>query len=114
MKRIVIIGNSGSGKSFLARRISAASGIQLIHLDRLFWLPGAFNQKRPVEIVDAEIASKAGEDEWVVEGVFGDLSEKFLHCADYLIWLDLPWPVCHANLMERGSESFKQCDTAQA
>jgi hypothetical protein len=25
-----------------------------------------------------------------------------------LIWLDLPWPVCRAGLMERGSESSKQ------
>jgi adenylate kinase family enzyme len=81
LKRIVIIGNSGSGKTFLARKISASSGIPVVHLDDLFWLPGGFNEKRPVETVDAEIASRAQDGEWIVEGVFGDLAEKFLHRA---------------------------------
>jgi len=114
MKRIVIIGNSGSGKSFLARRISASRGIPVLHLDELFWVPGGFDEKRPAEIVKAEITAKKKEDEWIVEGVFGELAEQFLDRADYLIWLDLPWTVCREGLMERGSESAKQLDSIKA
>lgn len=44
MKRTVIIGNSGSGKTFLARALAAGSGIPVIHLDEIFWQPGGFNR----------------------------------------------------------------------
>lgn len=63
----------------------------MIHPDDLFWLPGGFNEKRPMKTVDAKIATKAQDDEWIAQGVFGDLAEKFPHRAHHLIWLDLPW-----------------------
>jgi adenylate kinase family enzyme len=114
MKRIVIIGNSGSGKSFLAGAISSKTEMPVIHLDKLFWVSGGFNEKRPVEVVHAEIESKKKEDEWIVEGVFGELAERFLDRADYLIWLDLSWPTCRNGLLARGSESSKQLDPVKA
>lgn len=114
MKRTVIIGNSGSGKTFLALRMSEASGIPVIHLDEIFWLPGEFNRKRLVEEADALIAETIHEDRWIAEGVFGDLAEQFLQRATHLIWLDLPAEACLSSLLERGSESSRQVDPPQA
>lgn len=114
MKRIVIIGNSGSGKTFLARAWSAGSGISIVHLDDLFWLPGGFNRKRPADETEAMIRAAAAKDEWIAEGVFGDLAREFLHRATHLVWLDLPWEVCRDGLLERGSESSRQLDPEQA
>ncbi|RYD48943.1 MAG: hypothetical protein EOP85_02570 [Verrucomicrobiaceae bacterium] len=114
MKRIVILGNSGSGKTFLAREWSAAGGIPLIHLDEIFWLPGCFNERRTDDEVQEIICSKIREDEWIAEGVFGSLAEKFLCRATHLVWLDLPWGVCRASLLARGSESSRQTDPDQA
>jgi adenylate kinase family enzyme len=114
MKRIVIIGNGGSGKSYLAKAMGSTSGIPVVHLDQLFWVPGGFNQKRPPEIVHAEIAALKKEEEWIVEGVFGELAERFLDHADQLVWLDLSWVVCRDSLIARGSESFKQLDPIKA
>ena len=37
--RIFIVGNNGSGKSFLAKQLSVITGLPLIHLDAEFWLP---------------------------------------------------------------------------
>jgi adenylate kinase family enzyme len=39
--RLAIIGNSGSGKSYLARRMAGSLGVRAIELDSIFWLPGA-------------------------------------------------------------------------
>jgi adenylate kinase family enzyme len=103
--RTVVIGNSGSGKSWLARRLGERTSTQTIHLDEIFWLPGGFNEKRsPLEVQNL-VDSKKVETDWIVEGVFGDLAGQFLSLAQNLIWLDFPWNVCKQRLEARGSES---------
>lgn len=114
MKRTVIIGNSGSGKSYLAQRLGAHFGCPVIHLDSLFWEPGGFNLKRPKEIVYAEIAGLVQGESWLVEGVFGELAQEFFTRADYLLWLDLDRESCLTSLARRGSESSKQRDKQAA
>ena len=39
MKRILIIGNGGSGKSTFAKKLHKKLNLELIHLDNLFWKP---------------------------------------------------------------------------
>jgi adenylate kinase family enzyme len=39
VRRILILGSPGSGKSTLARQLAARTGLPLIHLDQIFWLP---------------------------------------------------------------------------
>jgi adenylate kinase family enzyme len=46
LTRIAIIGNSGSGKSHLAKSLSTFYSLPVIHLDQLFWMPGGFNEKK--------------------------------------------------------------------
>ena len=36
---IIIVGNNGSGKSFLSKELSVITGLTLVHLDVEFWLP---------------------------------------------------------------------------
>ena len=40
MKRIMIIGCGGAGKSTLARQLGEKLNLPVVHLDKLFWLPG--------------------------------------------------------------------------
>ena len=39
MNKILIIGSSGAGKSTLAKRLHELTGIELFHLDKLYWNP---------------------------------------------------------------------------
>jgi adenylate kinase family enzyme len=114
MARIVIIGNSGSGKSYLAKSLSKIYSIPIVHLDRLFWMPGGFNEKRSKDEVKNEVEQKRKNDSWITEGVFGELTELFLPRAQTLIYLDVDWTTCHASLMTRGSESSRQLDAVKA
>ena len=114
MERIVIIGNSGSGKSYLAQRLGDHFGYPIIHLDTLFWEPGGFNRKRPQEIVHAEIATLVQGANWIVEGVFGELAQEFFVNASHLIWLDFDQETCLNSLRRRGSESSEQQDQQSA
>ena len=114
MKRILIIGNSGSGKSWLAARLAEGLTIREVNLDTIVWQPGGFNQKRPQHKIDQAIQTLAQEPSWVVEGVFGALAEQLLDAADTLLFLDLDWSVCRDSLLSCGSQSARQRDAVAA
>ncbi|MFN7985246.1 MAG: hypothetical protein U0Q11_25680 [Vicinamibacterales bacterium] len=101
-QRIAVIGNAGSGKTYLARHLSAIEGVPLLDLDMLFWLrPGDYTAKRPVDDVARLIETERRKVAWVVEGVYGELVEPFLASAQQLFWLDLPWVVCQERIAAR-------------
>lgn len=114
MKRMLIIGNSGSGKSWLAARLAERLTIREVSLDTIVWQPGGFNQKRSQDEIDLAIKALAQEPLWVVEGVFGALAEQLLDAADTLLFLDLDWSVCRDSLLSLGSQSAKQRDAVAA
>jgi adenylate kinase family enzyme len=114
MDRIVIIGNSGSGKSYLAAQLGARLAVPVTHLDQLFWEPGGFTVKRPQARVLRDIERVKQNPRWIAEGVFGELARRFLEDAEALIWLDMDWAICHSNLLQRGSESDRQPDPQAA
>lgn len=114
MKRILIIGNSGSGKSWLAARLAEQLTIREVNLDTIVWQPGGFNHKRPQHEIDLAIQTLAKEHSWVIEGVFGALAELLMDSADTLLFLDLDWTVCRDSLLSRGSQSARQRDAMAA
>src|SRR6476469_389557 len=46
-KRVAIIGNAGSGKSFLAHALAAKLGLPEFDLDTIFWVDESYSAKRP-------------------------------------------------------------------
>lgn len=103
--RMIIVGNSGSGKTWLAKKLAKDDECQVIHLDNIFWEPGGFNKKRQPEVVAKMIAESRNGESWIAEGVFGELAEKFIKRAQCFVWLDIDWPTCRNRLLKRGSES---------
>lgn len=103
--KTIIIGNSGSGKTWLARHLTAGTQTPIIHLDDLFGQPGGFDQKRDPEEVARLIDQSKLTPWWIVEGVFGELAERYFAEARLLIWLDIEWQICKIRLLTRGSES---------
>ncbi|WP_273978012.1 hypothetical protein [Vibrio parahaemolyticus] len=92
MKKILIIGNSGSGKSWLSKQLSRKLQLQEVNLDSIVWEPGGYNQKRSTGAIENEIASIKSQCNWVVEGVFGALAEQLiflLTCCCFWIWSGL-------------------------
>ncbi len=111
--KTIIIGNSGSGKTWLAAKLAETDSLSVIHLDELFWEPGGFVRKRPQETVLQLIEQAKASPAWIVEGVFGELAERFSDQADFLVWLDIDWTTCRERLTRRGSASKKYMDREQ-
>lgn len=101
--RTLIIGNSGSGKSRLAARLSGALAAPAIDLDDIHWEPGGFQTARDAVISIDMTRLAAAEDGWIIEGVYGWLAREAAPRATALLWLDLPVEECFANLQRRGS-----------
>jgi adenylate kinase family enzyme len=112
MQRIVIIGNSGSGKSYLTRQLGARLSLPPIHLDEWFWEPGGFTVKRPQDAVFQQIATAKQAERWIAEGVYGELTERFFSRAEGLIWLNMDWQTCRNNLLSRGPQDPDPTDPA--
>jgi adenylate kinase family enzyme len=112
--KIVIIGNSGSGKTWLAKQLANSTKAPLIHLDELFWESDGFEKKRAQEDVSQLIALSLASHSWIVEGVFGSLAADYLHESELLIWLDMDWDLCERRLLLRGSESQQHMGRIQS
>jgi adenylate kinase family enzyme len=100
--RTVVVGNGGSGKSWLAERLAGALSTSAVDLDEIHWLPGGFNARREPATAIEMVRAKAAEDQWVIEGVYGWLANAALPRATALIWLDVPIEECIANVKARG------------
>ena len=101
-QRTVIIGNAGSGKSWLATRLSGLTGVPAIDLDRIHWDDANFSRKRDEDAARRMVRDEAARPNWIIEGVYGWLAECAIPRATALVWLDLPWAVCAEGLRARG------------
>lgn len=89
MKRVMIVGGPGSGKSTAARLIGEKLNVPVIHMDRdVYWLPNW--QERPNDERVALVKDFAAGDAWVFEGNFSSTYDVRLARAELLIWLDVP------------------------
>ncbi|MFT8646533.1 MAG: hypothetical protein ABF854_19360 [Gluconacetobacter sp.] len=112
--RILILGNSGSGKTWLANRLARHFAIPAIELDALHWMPGGFNLRRPPDDAKEAVQAAAREDGWIIEGVFGWLARQALPRATILVWLVLPEEECIRNLINRPIKSGEDPDARSA
>ena len=99
MKRIVVIGSGGSGKSTFSRDLGEKTGIPVVHLDRLFWLAGW--EKRPRDEWLSMLSRELEMDRWIMDGNFGSTREMRIRHADTVIFLDLPRYVCMCRILKR-------------
>lgn len=99
MKKILIIGSGGAGKSTLARRLHEATGIELIHLDQIYWQPNWVEPSKADWIKTVE--NLAEKDAWIMDGNFGGTLEMRLEKCDTVLFLDLPRTVCVYRALKR-------------
>jgi adenylate kinase family enzyme len=99
VKRVAVIGSGGSGKSTFARKLAARTGLPLVQLDHLYWLPGW--QEPPEDEWQATHAGLIARDRWIIDGNYGSTMVARLAAADTVVFLDLPRLVCLWSVLRR-------------
>ncbi len=108
MQRIVVIGNSGAGKSTYAKAVAARAGLAHLDLDTIAWQPASPPTRRPIAesggAIDAFRSTHAG---WIMEGCYADLAAIALASATRLVFLNPGVEACVAHCRARPWESHK-------
>jgi len=99
MKRIIVIGCPGSGKSRFARALHSQTGIPLYHLDMMYWNADKTTVEKSV--FRERLSTVLAQDEWIIDGNYGSTMELRMAACDTVIFLDLPTEVCLEGIRAR-------------
>ena len=112
--KILIYGNSGSGKSTYAQTLAAQHGLSHLDLDSIVWGPGKIAvQRDPQSIASSLMDFVSSHRMWVIEGCYGELVESATaHCTE-LVFLNPGREACIANNLRRPWEPHKYASLEQ-
>jgi adenylate kinase family enzyme len=99
MKKVLVIGSGGSGKSTFSKRLGEALGIEVIHLDRLNWQPGWVETPKPE--LRARVEESVRRDAWIMDGNYSGTLDIRLEACDTVVFLDVPRLVCLWRVLKR-------------
>lgn len=92
MKKIIVIGCPGSGKSTFSVALHEKTGIPLYHLDMMYWNSDRTTVEKSVFL--ERLFAVLEKDEWIVDGNYGSTMERRMAACDTVIFLDYPPEIC--------------------
>ena len=102
MKKIIVIGCPGSGKTTFSIQLSDVTKIPLYHLDAIWHKPDKTHIPR--EEFDERILEIFARDAWIIDGNYDRTIEMRLKECDTVFLFDLPTEVCLEGVVKRLGE----------
>ena len=101
MRRVSVVGSTGTGKTTFARELAALVGVPHIELDALAWGPKWTTV--PADEFRARAEARIAAPGWVVDGNYGGAGVRDIvwKSADTIVWLDFSLPVILRRLWSR-------------
>lgn len=99
MKKIIVIGCPGSGKSTFSRLLNKKTELPLYHLDMLYWNADKTTVEK--EFFLKCLSDILEKDEWIIDGNYGSTMELRLSACDTVIFLDYPSEICIEGVRAR-------------
>lgn len=92
MKKVMVVGCPGAGKSTFARKLQELTGLPLYYLDMIWHKPDRTNISR--EEFDRRIREIVSQDAWIIDGNYNRTLELRMRECDTVFFLDYPLEVC--------------------
>lgn len=99
MKKIIVIGCPGSGKTTFSLKLNKLLNLPLYHLDAVWHKPDKTHISR--EEFDKRIKEIFSTDEWIIDGNYSRTIEMRMQQCDTVFLFDLPTEVCIQGATER-------------
>lgn len=100
MKKILVIGSPGSGKSTFSKQLSNIINYPLLHIDRIFHIDND-NQITKDELRTKIEYFMKNNDYFIIDGNYSGTLEMRLAYADTIFYFDLEPAICLANVINR-------------
>jgi adenylate kinase family enzyme len=104
VKRVLVIGHPGSGKSTFALDLSKKTGLPVIHLDKEFWQSGWKPTQK--DKWRQRVENMAGSEVWIMDGTYDRTLDIRLLRADTVIFLDYSRFLCLWRVIKRIITNF--------
>lgn len=102
MKKVIVIGCPGSGKSTFSKALSKITGLPLVHLDMLFWNADKTTVAKDVFL--DRVTEAMRKEEWIIDGNYASSLEMRIKECDTVFFLDYSLDVCLDGIRERRGE----------
>ena len=102
MKKAIVIGCPGSGKTTFSMKLADVTAIPLIHLDAVWHLPNRTHITR--EEFDKKLEEFSHMDSWIIDGNYSRTVERRIRMCDTVFFFDLPVEVCIEGAISRLGE----------
>lgn len=99
MKRVMVIGCCGAGKSTFSRKLNALTGLPLIHLDQEYW--NANWKETDQKVWQEKVKQIVKRDSWIIDGNYGSTLNVRLERADTIFYLDFSTAKCLWRVTKR-------------
>lgn len=99
MKRVIVIGCPGSGKTTFAEKLRDKTGLPLFYLDAVWHKPDKTHISR--DEFDSRLSEILPLDEWIIDGNYGRTLERRLLACDTVFLFDLPAEACLEGAVSR-------------
>jgi adenylate kinase family enzyme len=100
MKRVVVVGSPGSGKSTFSKKLGNKTGLPIVHLD-YYHLQSQYNYRVDIESWNAKVVELIKPDRWIVDGNYGATFSERFKAADTIVFFDIPRWICLYRILKR-------------
>lgn len=99
MKKVIVIGCPGAGKSMFSRELHNKTKLPLFHLDLLNWNSDSTTVSK--ELFRERLKKVLSRESYIIDGNYGSTMELRIKECDTVFFLDYPVEVCIEGVFQR-------------